>query len=116
MFGTRKERLNEQLQREIALILQRDIKDPDLGFVTVTRAELSNDMSYAKVGFSCLGGEDARDRCQQVLDRSSGYVRSLIKKRLRLRIIPQLIFRFDESIQGSIDLTRTLDRLKQPPS
>lgn len=113
MLGTRKERLNQQLQQEIALILQREVKDPDLGFVTVTRVELSNDLSYAKVGFSCLGDSDARTLCQHALDRSSGYVRSLVKRRLRLRIIPQLVFRFDESIAGSIDLLSKLDQLKQ---
>ena len=114
MLGTRKARLNQQLQQEIALILQRELKDPDVGFVTITRVELSNDLSYAKVGFSCLGGPEARTRSQHALDRSSGYVRSLVKKRLRLRIIPQLVFRFDESIQGSIDIASTLDQLKRP--
>jgi ribosome-binding factor A len=114
MFGTRKERLNQQLRREIAVILQRELKDPEVGFVTITRVELSNDLAHAKVGYSCLGGPDERDRSQQALDRSSGYVRNLVRKRLHLKIIPQLIFRFDESIEGSIDMAKTLDQLNQP--
>ena len=114
MFGTRKERLNQQLQREIAVILQRELKDPEVGFVTITRVELSNDLAHAKVGYSCLGGPDERDRAQQALDRSSGYVRNLVSKRLHLKMIPQLIFRFDESIEGSIDMAKTLDQLNQP--
>ena len=114
MFGTRKDRLNQQLQQEIAMILQRELNDPDLGFVTITRVELSNDLSHAKVGFSCLGGPEARTRSQRALDRSSGYVRSLIKKRLRLKIIPQLAFRFDESIEGSIEMVSKLSQLKPP--
>ncbi|HAM39969.1 MAG: ribosome-binding factor A [Omnitrophica WOR_2 bacterium RIFCSPLOWO2_02_FULL_63_16] len=113
MLGTRKERLNQQLQREIAVILQRELKDPEIGFVTITRVELSNDLAYAKVGYSCLGGPDERHRSQQALDRSSGYVRNLVRKRLHLKIIPQLLFRFDESIEGSIDMAKQLDQLNQ---
>lgn len=114
MFGNRKARLNQQLQREIAVILQRELKDPEVGFVTITRVELSNDLAYAKVGFSCLGAPEARQRSLHALDRSSGYVRSLVKKRLHLKIIPQLLFRFDESIERSLSMSNTLDQLNAP--
>ena len=115
MFGIRKDRLNEQLQQEIATIVHQDVKDPGIGFVTITRVELSSDLSHAKVSFSCLGGEDERLRSQESLDRAAPFIRSLIKKRLRLKIIPELAFSYDKSIAQSIDLSAKLDQLKYGP-
>ena len=112
MYGTRKERLEEQLQQEIASILQRELKDPNLGFVTITKVELSGDLSHAKVLYSLLGSAADRERSREVLERSTGFVRSLIKKRLRLKIIPEIAFRYDESIAQSIHIAAKLDELK----
>lgn len=112
MQGTRLARLAHQLQQEIALILQRELKDPRLGFVTITSAELSNDLSYLKVSYSCLGGSAECRRSQEVLEHSAGFIRSLIKKRFRLKVIPQVVFRYDESIVGAIEINETLDRIK----
>lgn len=117
MYGIRKDRLAQQLQREIATIIHQELKHPGLGFVTITKVELSNDLSHAKVGYSCLGGEEERARSQDALDRSIGFVRSLVKKRLHLKIIPEMVFRYDESIAQALDLAAKLDALKgQPPS
>ena len=113
MHGTRARRLAHQLQQEIALILQQELKDPRLGFVTITNVELSKDHNHAKVLFSCLGDEPERVRSQEALDRSAGFIHSLIKKRLHLKIIPEITFRYDASIQGSITLSELLDRLKR---
>lgn len=115
MFGTRKDRLNEQLQQEIATIVHQDVKDPGIGFVTITHVELSSDLSHAKVGFSCLGSEDERLRSQESLDRATPFIRSLIKKRLRLKIIPEIVFSYDKSIEQAIDLIAKLDQLKSGP-
>ena len=114
MFGTRKERLNRQLQEEIAAILQWDLKDPKMGFVTITRVELAGDLSHAKVSYSCLGSPEDRQRSQEALERAAGFVRGLMKKRLRLKIIPELVFRYDETIAQAIELSAKLDQLKQP--
>ena len=112
MFGVRKDRLNHQLQQEIAAIIQQELKDPRLGFVTITRVELSADLSHAKVSYSCLGGAQERARSQEALDRATGFIRGLVKKRLRLKIIPELIFRYDETIAQAIELGVKLDQLK----
>ena len=115
MQTTRTERLAQQLQQEIALIIHQELKDPRLGFVTIIRVELSKDLSHAKVLFSCLGDDAARTSSQDALDHSVGFIHSLIKKRFRLKIIPALVFRYDESIAGSLAISETLDHLKQPP-
>ena len=112
MQTTRTARLAQQLQQEIATIIQQELKHPGVGFVTVTRVELSKDLSHAKVLFSCLGNPEERARSQEALDRSAGFIYGLIKKRFRLKIIPALVFRYDESIAGSIALSETLDQLK----
>lgn len=115
MDTTRTPRLAQQFQQEIATIIQQELKDPRVGFVTITRVELSKDLRYAKVLFSCLGGEPERARSQEALDRSIGFIHGLLKKRFRLKVIPTLTFRYDESIAGSIALSETLDRLKPFP-
>ena len=113
MIGPRQSRLGHQLQQEIATIIHRELKDPRLGFVTITKVELSGDLSHAKVAFSCLGGDQERMRTQEALDAARGFIRSLVKKRLRLKIIPEIIFRYDETITQAIDLATKLDQLKR---
>jgi ribosome-binding factor A len=112
MQNTRVARLAHQLQQEIAMIIHQELKDPGLGFVTVTRLELSKDLSHAKVMFSCLGSEQSREQSQQALNRSARFIHGLIKKRFRLKVIPELVFRYDESIEGAVAMADTLQRLK----
>jgi len=107
----RVQRVAGQLQQEIATIIQRELKDPRLGFVTVTRVELSKDLSHARVHYSCLGGDEERDKSQEGLDNSASYIHELIKKRFRLKTIPRIQFQFDESIAKSIEISDKLERL-----
>ncbi len=109
----RKDRLNRQLQQEIAIIIHQELKDPRLGFVTITKVELSRDLSHARVGYSCLGGADERTRSQEGLEHATPFIRSLVKKRVRLRIIPGLVFQYDQTIAQSVDLAARLDQLKR---
>ena len=111
MFGIRQDRLGQQLQREIAVIVQRELKDPRLGFVTITKVELSKDLSHAKVGFSCMGSAHERASVQEALEHSAGFMRNLIRKRFHVRIIPELSFQYDHSAEHSIELSEKLDRL-----
>ncbi len=113
METPRTARLAQQLQEEIALIIHQELKDPRLGFVTITRVELSKDISHAKVFFSCLGSEDERVLSQEALNHSTRFVYGLLRKRLRLKIIPEVMFRYDESIARAIEMTQMFDRLKQ---
>ena len=113
MVTPRIERLQHQLQQEIANIIHQELKNPGIGFVTVTAVALSKDMSYAKVFYSCLGPESDRPRSQEALERSAKFIRELVKKRLRLRVIPSFTFIFDTSIEDSIAMTERLERLKK---
>ena len=114
MSSPRIERLEQQFRQEIATLIHQELKDPRLGFVTITRLELSKDLRHAKVLFSCLGGEADRIRSQEALQHSAGFLHSVLKRRFRLKVIPELRFRHDASIEGSIVMAETLDHLKRP--
>ena len=113
MQSTRMTRVAHQFQQEIAMILHQELKDPSLGFVTITHVELSKDLRHAKVFYSCLGDEAERARSQDALDRSARFVYGLLKKRFRLKAIPELTFYYDASIERSITLSDTFDDLKR---
>jgi ribosome-binding factor A len=99
-FG-RPQRVAQELQKEIAMIIQREIKDPRVGLmVTVSGVEVSRDLAYAKVFVTFLNDEDA-DSIKlgvKALQDASGYIRSLLGKAMRLRIVPELTFFYDNSL------------------
>ncbi len=99
-FG-RPQRVSQELQKEIAIILQREIKDPRLGMmVTVSGVEVSRDLAYAKVFVTFLNDqdEDAVKQGLKALKEASGYIRILLGKAMRLRIVPELTFFYDNSL------------------
>ncbi|OON39182.1 ribosome-binding factor A [Izhakiella australiensis] len=99
-FG-RPQRVAQELQKEIAIILQREIKDPRLGMmVTVSGVEVSRDLAYAKVFVTFLNDqdEDAIKNGLKALKEASGYIRTLLGKAMRLRIVPELTFFYDNSL------------------
>lgn len=99
-FG-RPQRVGQEMQKEIALILQREIKDPRLGLMTtVSGVEMSRDLAYAKVYVTFLndGDEAAINEGLKALRDASGYIRSLLGKAMRLRIVPELTFFYDNSL------------------
>ena len=99
-FG-RPQRVSQELQKEIAIILQREIKDPRLGMmVTVSGVEVSRDLAYAKVFVTFLNDqdEDAVKNGLKALKEASGYIRILVGKAMRLRIVPELTFFYDNSL------------------
>lgn len=113
MAVPRLERLERELQQEIATIVQQELKHPGVGFVTITRVKLSKDLTQATVLFSCLGGEPERTTSQEALERSGPYIHRLIKHRFRLRVIPTVHFEYDASIAGAISTSELLDRIKE---
>ena len=99
-FG-RPQRVAQELQKELAMIIQREIKDPRVGMmVTVSGVEVSRDLAYAKVFVTFLNDEDANSIKAGVkaLQDASGYIRSLLGKAMRLRIVPELTFFYDNSL------------------
>ena len=115
-MGIRVDRVQRQLKKEISRILQEELKDPRIGFVTVTRIELTGDLRHAKVYFSILGDEENQKSGEEGIQRAAGYIRKLIGQRIPLRYVPELSFRLDRSIEYSIELEKTFERLKNEHS
>lgn len=92
-------RVAEAIKQEVSSILQRDIKDPGLGFVSVTSVEVSNDLRHTKIYVSIYGDAEAKSNTMAALRRARGYIRSEIGRRIRLRHTPDIVFIADESIE-----------------
>jgi len=111
-MGIRSERVEGQLKKEISKILQEDLKDPRIGFVTITRIDLTPNLRYVKVYYSIFGDEDAKKASLKGIKSAAGFIRKLIAKRINMRYVPELSFRLDDSIEYSIKLEKTFERLK----
>jgi ribosome-binding factor A len=108
----RSERLGELILAEISALLRRDIKDPRIGFVTVTRVELSDDLRHAKVFVSCLGAEADKERMLQGLASATGYIRRHLGRALHLRYTPEIVFLVDESLAYGAKIAQILRQLQ----
>lgn len=104
MSQARAQRVADQIQRELAVLLQREVKDPRLGLVTVSAVEVSSDLQNAKVFVTFLGKDEADEikAALEVLSKAAGFLRSQLAKSMTMRSVPSLRFFFDKSIsEGS---------------
>jgi ribosome-binding factor A len=111
MQGKRLDRVNQLLKEEISTLLQRELKDPRLGFVTVTEVETSKDLRVAKVFVSVLGNEEQWASSLQALARARGFVRNWLRQHLDLRVTPELSFRPDHSMEHAARIQQLLKDL-----
>jgi ribosome-binding factor A len=109
----RHERVAQALKREISNIIHDELKDPRLGFVTITDVELTPDLRYAKVFFSVLGKDQDYKKTQEALDCALGFIRRLIAQRIRLRFVPEITFKEDRSAEYSIKIQEVLEEIKE---
>lgn len=98
MSRIRVHRVGEQIKKELSLLLQNEFKDPRLGFITVTGVDVTNDLSQATVYLSVLGSDEQKEQSLGALARGKGFLRSELGRRIRLRHVPELIFKFDTSV------------------
>ena len=106
------ERVNNLIRQEISGLLQHQVKDPRLGnFVTITEVSTSPDLGYAKVFVSCLGDEAEKKETLSILAAASGFFRKELANRLKLRYIPELSFRWDDSIERGAHLQELIDKV-----
>jgi ribosome-binding factor A len=97
-MGHRVNRVGEQMKKELGDIIGRKIKDPRIGFVTVTDVEVTGDLQQAKVFISVLGDDVQKENTLKALAKAKGFIRTEIGQRIRLRKTPEIIFEFDQSI------------------
>lgn len=108
--GYRPDRVGDQIRQELSDILSRgEVHDPGIGFITLTRVQVTGDLQLARVFYTTLGDEKARKDTAQALQRATGFFRRQIGARIRhLRRVPELEFRFDESIENQDRIERIL--------
>jgi ribosome-binding factor A len=112
MDSQRLQRVGEVLRFELSELVRLKLKDPRLGFVTITNVEVSADLRHAKVFVSSLGAPEETSRSVEVLTGAAGFLRGELFKRVRLRLIPELSFKVDRSIEHSVRISQVLRELK----
>jgi len=107
----RANRVGEQMKKELSDIIGRKIKDPRIGFVTVTDVQVTGDLQQAKVYISVLGDDEQKENTLKGLAKAKGFIRSEIGQRIRLRKTPEIIFEFDESIDYGNRIETLINKL-----
>lgn len=107
---SRTRRVGEQIQREIAQLVQQEIKDPRIGLVTISAVKLSRDMSHANIFFTVLDEEQSADETVKILEGAAAFLRHELAKRMKLRIVPHIHFKYDESISYGNDLSALINK------
>lgn len=112
---SRQDRVREVIRREVSTILHDELNDPRLGFITVTRVEMTPDLRYARIFFSVLGKEEDYQKTQEALDSALGFIRSKIAQRINLRLAPDISFKADRSSEYSVRIQEVLEEVKHLP-
>jgi len=112
MGQLRVEKVQEFIKQEVSKIILNDLKDPRIGFVTVTQVDVTGDLRSAKIYVSLMGSDDQKAATWAGLQKALGYVRSEIGKRIRLRMTPEITFQLDESLDYSSKIQELLIKIK----
>jgi ribosome-binding factor A len=111
MPSRRQQQVADAIHKEVSVLIQRELKDPRLGFITVTRAEVSPDLHHARVFVSIMGTPEEQAASLKALESAAGFLRHELGTRLTMRYIPALQFRADISIAHSDRIARLLTEL-----
>lgn len=113
MQGKRTERVGSLIQMALGQLILTRLKDPRLGFVTVTHVEVSPDLKSAKVFYSAMGNEEAKASSRLALEKAAGFLQKAIAVSLKLRYTPKLLFELDDSLDRGLEIDRVLRDLRQ---
>jgi ribosome-binding factor A len=111
MQGSRAARIGDQIRAELSELLRREVKDPGVGFVTITEVRVTPDLQIARAYYTTLGDDKARRETRRALDRATPFLRRQVGQRLRLRRVPELEFLVDESIERADRIERIIQEL-----
>ncbi len=110
---SRAKRVADQIQKDLAVLIQQEIKDPRLGLVTINEVKVSKDLGYAEVFYTCMSLEDSEDskkESKKLLTNASGYLRTLLGKSMKLRVVPELRFHYDELLGQGHHMTNLINK------
>ena len=111
-MSTRQERIKELLKREISDILWRELRDPRLGFVTIIDAEVTKDLQYATIFVSVMGDDEQKAESLKVLQNASRYIRGEFGRRVSMKVVPEISFKFDTGVEHGIRIFELLQKVK----
>lgn len=112
---TRQEKVKELLKVEVSNIIQKEMKNPRLVFVTVTDAEVSKDLRHARVFISVLGGEEQRQESLAILQKAAGFIRGQFSHHVALKAIPEISFKLDAAVEQGSRIFELLQQVKHEP-
>ena len=105
---SRRDRIAEQIRRELAEVIRTELRDPRVGMISLTDVQVSPDYAHAKIFFSSLAGSDTLESVQEGLEKAAGFLRSELGKRISIHMTPQLHFVFDESLERGAQLSKLI--------
>ncbi|MDT3670291.1 MAG: 30S ribosome-binding factor RbfA [Aromatoleum sp.] len=108
---SRSQRVAEQIRRELAELIRLEVKDPRVGFITLTDVEITPDYAHAKVFFTSMRGEEGLDEILIGLRRASGFLRRELGKRVRIHTLPELHFQYDSSVERGSRMSQLIDEV-----
>lgn len=112
MGEARVQRVAEEIKKETGKIIYDELNDPRIGFVTITKVDLTRDLRFAKIYFSLLGTKKQLRDTRVGLVRATGFIRRLLGQRIKLRYIPEIAFKLDEGAEYSIHISEVLEKIK----
>ena len=112
-MGNRPDRVGEAIRDELSQLIAREVHDPGIGFLTLTRVSVTSDLQLARVYYTSLGDEHAQRETAKALKRAAPFLRRQIGARIRLRRVPELVFFYDESIAHTDRIEQILQDLKR---
>ena len=110
--GSRPDRVADQIRGEVASMLAREVHDPGIGFVTITRVQVTPDLQHARIHYTALGDDQARAATAKALGRAAAFLRRQLGSRLHLKRVPELEFHYDESIAGQDRIEQLLNNIR----
>lgn len=113
-MSQRSEQVAEELRKIVSMILLEDISDKRMGFITVTRIEVTPDLRFARVFYSVLGDEEAKASTKEALDENLGFIRKLAVEKINMRYAMEIKFELDESIEHSFKIDQIIKKIKKP--
>ena len=108
----RSQRVASQIKTEISWLIEHKLRDPEKGFITVTRVRISSDLKLASIYFSVLGSDQDRISSEQALKRAKSFLKHGLGERINLRVVPELRFFYDDSLDYSDKISRLLKKVK----
>jgi ribosome-binding factor A len=109
----RSQRVASQIKTEISWLIEHSLRDPDKGFITVTRVRLSSDLKIASVYYSVLGNQEEREASKKALARAKSFLKHELGDRVNLRVVPELRFFYDDSLDYSEKISTLLNKINK---